>query len=87
MKQWYANILDECSRIASERGESYWPVEENFKNIAAIHRENFGVEITPVEIAEVMISIKIARQKNKHKDDNIIDVINYFAILLYLKNL
>lgn len=80
----YTDILDQCSNIAKERGESYWDVKENFQNISDIIESNFWLNMTPSDICKVFIATKIARQKNKHKEDNLLDLVNYYAILTYL---
>lgn len=76
----YWNILDECSRVAKERWESYaWP-DENFARWANIHKALFWDTYTPQQLSEIMISMKLSREANKYKRDNTIDVINYLAI-------
>jgi len=79
MKYW--DTLTEAAKIAEERQESYGNIEENFKEISDISKSMFGLEVSEAEICKVMIAVKVARQKHKHKDDNIVDMINYIAIL------
>ena len=80
----YGQILDECSEIANQRGESYGTSQENFKRWREIHKTMFWVDLDEVTLAEIMISWKFARERQKHKEDNSIDAINYIAIREHL---
>ena len=84
MKGKYTKILQDCINIAEEREESYGDILTNFTEIQTILLCNFKIELSIEEIANVFIAIKIARNKHKHSEDNIKDLINYFAILQYL---
>lgn len=79
----YVQILQECARVAEERGEQYGSVEENIAEIQRIADAMFGLKISIEDIVRVMIATKVAREKNKQKEDNRIDLINYTAILNY----
>tara|TARA_Y100000310_G_scaffold335963_1_gene419309 strand:+ start:5222 stop:5509 length:288 start_codon:yes stop_codon:yes gene_type:complete len=85
MKVPYIDILRECSKIAQERGELYGEVTKNFTDIRDNAKAMFGMELSIASIIELMIATKFSRQKNEHKDDNLIDIINYTAMLLWIK--
>jgi len=81
----YGPILREAADIADERGEKYGEVLENFQDTCYIYKANFGDDgIDPVILSQVLIALKISREKNCHQDDNCIDKINYEAIRLYI---
>lgn len=83
----YSQILEECLQVAKERQKDYWPPEENFQRISDICRDSFDFNITNEDIAKVFIATKIARQLEKPKKDNLIDLINYIAILQSFYNI
>lgn len=80
----YSSILRDCIRTGEERVASYGSVIDNFKEMAAIHNAMFGGELKPSDLCKVLIATKVSREKYKHKEDNLIDQINYNAILLFL---
>ena len=80
----YVPILTECIETGIERGASYGSVIDNFREMARIHNAMFGGDILPSDMCKVLIATKVSRQKHKHKKDNLIDQINYNAILLLL---
>ena len=84
--QKYWNLLTECAKIAQEREEYYGNVEDNFTNIQEILRVAFWIEMSLEDITKVMIATKLSRNKNKFKEDNYVDMINYLAISLHLRD-
>lgn len=80
----YAKILRECADIADERQEQYGDVTQNFEDVRDICRAMFGIELTVQEVAKIMIAIKWSREKHQSKHDNLIDAVNYTAILAHL---
>lgn len=80
----YASILEECITTGENRGKSYGDVIENFRQMAHIHNTMFGGNLLPSDMCKVLIATKISRERFKHKKDNLIDVINYTAILQIL---
>lgn len=81
----YWEILDKCANIAKEREESYWDVLDMLDRWEDIHRNIFW-NIKRDKLVEWMISMKLARESNQHKEDNLIDLINYIAILSFIKD-
>ena len=81
----YWNILEEAASIAHDREADYGDVIKNFQEIKEVAKAMFNLDLTVEQICQMMIAMKVARQKNRHKDDNLIDCANYLAILLYLK--
>ena len=82
----YQDILSDCIDVAEERWESYWGIEDNFAHWRNILESMFWIKLTEVQLCEVLIAMKYSREKNKHKEDNTIDIINYTAIREYFIN-
>ena len=72
------SIVDEAQEIITgARRQSYGSVEESFKNSALIWSGILGIEITPQQISLCMIGLKLQRESNSHKRDNLVDIIGY----------
>lgn len=69
--------------IAEEREDQYGDANQSLDIASEIYRAMFGEEMEPERIAKVMIALKWARQRKKKKKDNLLDSINYTAILAY----
>ena len=81
----YSSHLRTAATIADQREPQYGSALDNLKDTSMIAKAMFNLELTPVQLAQVMIAFKTSREKHSHKDDNIIDNINYHAILLMAK--
>lgn len=77
-------MLEECLQVAWERQETYWTPEINFQRWADILETMFGIKLTLVQLAEILIAMKVSREQEKHKRDNTTDIINYYAIREHL---
>lgn len=75
------SILEEAIKVTQNRQVAYDKPEDNFKRIADFwetHRLNkTHEEITPADVAQMMILMKIAREMWSHKIDNPIDIAGY----------
>ena len=83
------DILDKVKNIVNgDRLDSYGLPKESFQRIADYwnvymnHTIGDG-DILPKDVAMMMVLFKLAREENKHKEDNIVDMLAY--ILLYDK--
>ena len=83
------DILDKVKNIVNgDRLDSYGLPKESFQRIADYwnvymnHTIGDG-DILPKDVAIMMALFKLAREENKHKEDNIVDMLAY--ILLYDK--
>ena len=83
--QNYWQILEAAAAVANDRQDDYGDVRENFEEIQTVSKAMFDLDLTVEQICKLMIAMKVARQKNRHKDDNLVDLINYVAILLHFK--
>jgi Domain of unknown function (DUF6378) len=80
------SILEEAKRIVhGERGENYGHPFEDFSRTAQIWSAILGVEITPEQVALCMVGLKISREVNRPKRDNIVDGAGYFETLDMVK--
>lgn len=76
------SILQEAERIVNgDRQADYNDPIENFKRIATIASVLIGNEISPKDCCKVMMAVKLAREANKHKRDNLVDLCGYNHIL------
>lgn len=66
--------------ITGERHQSYGSANASFTRVAAGWEQILGCEITPRQVALCMAWLKISREVNKHKNDNLVDAISYIAL-------
>lgn len=70
------------SIINGARKEDYGEVDENFHKIAEGWKLILGVDkITNRQVSHCMIWLKICRDLNTPKDDNIIDIAGYAGLI------
>lgn len=82
----HKSILDEAKQIVhGERGENYGHPFEDFSRTAKIWSAILGKKITPEQVALCMIGLKISREVNRPKRDNIVDGAGYFETLDMVK--
>jgi hypothetical protein len=85
-----SNIIDTATNLVnSDRQIDYGHPAEDFTRIAGIlnalgfsrklHSKDKPIEATDVPI--MMIAVKLSREMNKHKDDNLVDIIGYTKCL------
>lgn len=80
----YAKILTSCASVANDRQKNYGDAKKNFQETSELCAKMFGLEISPTAIVKVMIAVKWARQMHRQKHDNLIDAVNYTAILAHM---
>lgn len=66
--------------INGPRREAYGDAVESFKKIASMWSVVFKTEVTPRQVAQAMICLKVARDVNKAAEDNLVDIIGYAAL-------
>lgn len=84
------SILEEAQRIVhGERQTDYADPVINFKRISDIASAVRGKDLDMLDCVTVLVATKLARQQNKHKRDNLVDLAGYayiwHAIEEYLK--
>lgn len=73
------SILQEAQRlIHGERNKNYGHPRENFKDIAALFSGYLGQEISDIDVANLMILVKVARVKGAgYHRDSFTDIAGY----------
>lgn len=77
-------LLEAAELIAGQREKDYGTAEVNFKRIADLWsirlQEILSRPLTPREIAELMILLKVARATNSPTRDSYVDIGGYAGI-------
>ena len=74
------NVLEEANGlIYGERESDYGSVTDNFNNIAKGWSVIFGKDVTAEQVGLAMVWLKVARQVNKPKRDNLVDAAGYIG--------
>jgi len=84
-KKGYWDILDECKKIALEREEQHGAYDENFKIFSLSNKDSWEGMARGIEaICDLKYGRFITKRKHnkKLKEDDLIDLINYFAMRL-----
>jgi hypothetical protein len=75
------SILEEAGQIIDNRQRDYGEPADNLRRIAEIWSVQLGrklcAEITPRDVAMMMIGLKLAREVNTPKRDNCVDIAGY----------
>lgn len=79
----YTSILESCISIANNRQSCYGEATANIKFATELIDSMFGLKLSVKDVCKVLVGLKMAREKFNHKEDNILDIINYFAIMQY----
>jgi hypothetical protein len=68
----------EAERIVNgERAESYGNANRNFDNIAKVWSIILGCPVTARQMSLCMVGLKLCREANSHKRDNLVDLAGY----------
>lgn len=83
LKPFSETICQEADRLVScDRQETYGHPFHDFTKTGKIWAAIFGIpEVTPEQVALCMVGVKISRECNKHKRDNLVDGAGYFKCL------
>jgi len=78
----YKSILAEAADIVgNSRQDDYGDPIEDFSRISTIWsillENKLQTELTPGDVAVMMIALKLSRATNKHKRDNWVDIAGY----------
>ena len=76
------DILDKAKSIINgERQGTYGNAEDSFSVIAQMWTAYLGRDLTSIDVANMMILMKVARNSSGvYKDDNWIDICGYAAL-------
>lgn len=71
-------ILEEAGKLVDgEREKTYGHPMQNFYDISKMWSAILRTEVSPEQTALCMIAVKIARQMNNRKRDNLVDIAGY----------
>lgn len=75
-------ILDTAEHIIShDREREYGAPDKSFKTIAMLWTSYLGVQISPHDVAMMMMLLKVSRAKNgMPKEDTYVDIAGYAAL-------
>ena len=80
------SILLKAENIVNgERQADYSDPVQNFTDIAQMATFLTKKELTAEDCCNVLIAVKLARERFKHKEDNLIDLAGYTEILNRIK--
>lgn len=72
------NILDEANGLVhGDRGEAYGHPLDDFTKTAKMWSAILGIDVKAEQVGLCMIAVKISRQCNKPKRDNMVDIAGY----------
>lgn len=76
------DFFDECDHLVNEnRQNDYGDPIRNFERIAEVATNVLGVILTPKDVALFFICVKLVREGQIHKRDNLLDLACYTEIL------
>jgi hypothetical protein len=75
----FSEFCNKLLETLDERGGSYGLPENSFECIALYWSVYLDKIITETDVAILMMLLKIARETEKHKDDNFLDIAGYAA--------
>lgn len=80
------DILEEAAEILNgDRREAYGSVRQSFHNLAKMWSLILGFDVTPSKVCMCMIGLKMTRELNAHKRDNLVDLAGYAKLLSMLE--
>ena len=72
------SITDEAKAIvANDRASDYGDANESFARISKLWSAYLGITITPWDVAQMMILLKVSRAKTSRKRDTLVDIVGY----------
>jgi hypothetical protein len=76
------NILQEADRLVNgDRNKDYGHPADDFGRCAKLWSVVLGCDVSPEQAALCMILVKVSRQINKPKRDNLVDIAGYAAVI------
>lgn len=79
-----SKILKQAQEILQRKEEEhkgYGPPTTSMKRAAQIATIICGKEITAQDVCRIQMALKLSREANAHKDDNLVDLVAYASIL------
>ena len=75
------SILKKAEAIVNSKARDYGDPVDNMNKIAKLATILTGKTLTDSDICKVQIALKLTREINKHKEDNLVDLVGYTEIL------
>jgi hypothetical protein len=86
-----SNILNKAYDIvyarAEEKDRMYGSPVESFQKASKIASILCGKEISVKDIIRVQMALKLSRESNAHKEDNLVDLVAYASVLNDVENI
>ena len=80
------SILQEAQRLVhGDRGADYGHPLDDFAKTAKLWRVVLNTSVTPEQVALCMCMVKISRELNRHKRDNLADLCGYAETYMMVK--
>jgi Domain of unknown function (DUF6378) len=73
-------FLNLVKTTIDQRGHDYGTPAENLKRISILWSMHLEFDISEYDVAIMMTMLKLARNANDHKDDNLLDAAAYLAL-------
>lgn len=81
------SILTEAQRLVhGDRGADYGHPLDDFTKTATAFNALRGTNLTAEDVALFMVCVKLSRQANRHKRDNIVDAAGYLETLMMVRD-
>jgi hypothetical protein len=78
MATFTSDILAEARQLTQgDRNTDYGHPLDDYEKTARLWSVVLGVEVTPAQAALCMCCVKISREINRHKRDNLVDLAGY----------
>jgi hypothetical protein len=75
------NIVNEALQlIHGDRQEAYGDAKENNSRIAALWSAYLGLNVTAVDVAKMMVLLKLSRSRQRYHKDNYVDAVAYLLL-------
>jgi hypothetical protein len=72
------SITEEAKDIVNnDRQKDYGDTQESFKRIAGLWSSYLGTHVDALDVAKMMILLKVSRAKNNNHRDSYIDIVGY----------
>lgn len=78
-----STILEAAEAAINDRHKKNDIPERNFARIAKVWSEilDGDIDITPAQVALMMIALKVLRESFSHQDDNLVGIVGYTLCL------
>jgi len=76
-----AEVISKADALLADRAKDYADPVANHERIAGMWRSLFGWDVRPRDVAMAMVCVKLSREYNAHKGDNLDDIDGYVEII------